>query len=253
MLNVLIVEDEIQNVEEIILLLHTCHDKYKVLRVLRSNKDIMEWFTDNQQPDLMFCDIELLDGTVFQTLKQDIVMCPIIFTTAYDSYYQEAFDSTGIAYLLKPVGLQKLEAALKKVSNLGIDKQDDNKLNDLLQALNKITQKYKERILVNTSGGMKLVSADEMVHVETREGVCYILHSNGNTYSTRCKISNFFQELNPEQFFMINRGEIVNVNFIDRIQPYFNDRLAITMKRYGKRRITSKAQTPLFRQWLTRG
>lgn len=251
MLKVLIVEDEIQNAEELLLLLGTWPQKYHVAGILRSNKELRRWFDENQAPDLMFCDIELLDGNVFQTLKENIVHCPIIFTTAYDSYYQQAFDSTGIAYLLKPVGLQKLQAALDKVAQLGLDTRQYNRLDVLFEALNKAAKNYRERILVNTAEGMKLISVKQIVHIETNEGICLITYGNGVTYTIRCKLSELYEGFDPDQFFMINRGEIINVEFIEKIEPYFNDRLAITLKKHAKKVITSKAQTPAFRKWIS--
>jgi DNA-binding LytR/AlgR family response regulator len=68
----------------------------------------------------------------------------------------------------------------------------------------------------------------------------------------RYKMSDLVQELDPNKFFQINRGEIVNLDHIQHIEPYFGDRLAIRVKPNPVVMITSAAQTPAFRQWIDR-
>ena len=53
-----------------------------------------------------------------------------------------------------------------------------------------------------------------------------------------------------ECYFQINRGEIVNINFIEKIEPYFGDRLAISIKNHKQHLITSASATSEFRKWL---
>ena len=71
-------------------------------------------FLKNNSPDLIFSDIELLDGNVFEVYNQVPVSCPIIFTTAYDQYWMEAFDGNGIAYLLKPFSKERFQKSWEK-------------------------------------------------------------------------------------------------------------------------------------------
>ena len=117
-MNVVIIEDEAPNAGIIRSHLQKMDSDITIQAVLRSNREVREWFTRNSPPDIAFCDIELLDGNVFDTLRDNIIRCPIIFTTAYDSYYQEAFDQNGIAYLLKPVTFHKLQQAIEKYRSL---------------------------------------------------------------------------------------------------------------------------------------
>ena len=72
----------------------------------------------NGNPELVFMDIELTDGLSFKIFDKLTLNCPVIFTTAYDEYWQEAFEHNSIDYLLKPVKSEKLEAALKKYEKL---------------------------------------------------------------------------------------------------------------------------------------
>ena len=69
-------------------------------------------------PDLLFMDIELSDGLSFKIFETIPVNSPVIFCTAFDEYWQEAFEHNSIDYLLKPVKQEKLEAALNKYDKL---------------------------------------------------------------------------------------------------------------------------------------
>ncbi len=86
--------------------------------VLSSIKEAMEWLQQHPAPDLIFMDIELSDGLSFKIFEQFNIECPVIFITAYDEYWQEAFEHNSIDYLLKPVKPEKLDAALNKYQKL---------------------------------------------------------------------------------------------------------------------------------------
>src|SRR4029078_8378853 len=90
----------------------------EVSAVLGNVKTAVEWLQQNSMPDLLFMDIELSDGLSFKIFEQVTINSPVIFTTAYDEYWQEAFEHNSIDYLLKPVKQEKLEAALNKYLKL---------------------------------------------------------------------------------------------------------------------------------------
>ncbi|MCH1932514.1 response regulator, partial [Shewanella sp. A25] len=74
----------------------------EIIAELDSVAATLQWLQHNSPPALIFSDIELLDGKVFSAFEQTSPNCPVIFTTAYDDYLQQAFASNGIEYLLKP-------------------------------------------------------------------------------------------------------------------------------------------------------
>lgn len=247
-MTVLIVEDEKLNAEH----LQAHIQKYggmEVLAVLPSNKALQTWLSHNPSPDLLFSDIQLLDGIVFKTLEKGVVNCPVIFTTAYDDFYQEAFDSNGIAYLLKPVSYIRFASAMDKFFALKNDKiqTDWQAISELLQ---QPKPKWKERILVKSTDRMVLLSLKDVGSISTRDGICTATDYKGNVYDFRLKLADLSAELNPEIFFQINRGEIVNINHLEHIETFFNDRLSIKIEGQQKKYITSANKTAAFRKWL---
>jgi DNA-binding LytR/AlgR family response regulator len=247
-MNVVIIEDEKMNAEIIQTHIRKTALDINIAAVLPANQDVREWFTGNSQPDLVFCDIELLDGNIFDKLREDVIQCPIIFTTAYDSYYQEAFDQNGIAYLLKPISFKKFKNAIDKFRRLQGHAEKQN-WQVLYKAVQKLQASYKERIIVRSGGAMQMLHVEDVVCFIARDGKCIAHTESGSNYEFRYTLSELADELDPDQFFQINRGEIVNINYIQQFESFSSARLSLKMKNIDQRLIVSSASTPAFRQW----
>ena len=113
----IIVEDEIlaaRNLQTILAELGTV----QVVAVLDSVAETLEWFEVNPQPELMFLDIHLADGSAFEIFDRVQVHCPIIFTTAYDEYALKAFKVNSIDYLLKPIESVAVHKNINDIANV---------------------------------------------------------------------------------------------------------------------------------------
>ncbi|PTB95748.1 hypothetical protein C9994_10380 [Marivirga lumbricoides] len=247
-MKVLIVEDEKLNAEHLVYHIELYGDM-EVLGVLSSNEELITWFNKNIVPDLIFSDIQLLDGPVFLSLGKINISCPIIFTTAYDTYYQDAFDVNGIAYLLKPVSYTRFSTAMDKFKLLKNSSADIN-WQVIAEMLNKKEEPVKERVLVKSGNGMILLEMKSVKLIYTHEGKCTAIDAENNFYEFRYKIADLAKELDSKKFFQINRGEIVNIDYIQQIEPFFNDRLSISLKNYKQHVLTSTSNTSSFRKWL---
>lgn len=250
-MKIVLIEDEDLNAEQLIFYVARYDPSITVAAVLKSNKEIMDWFANNPAPSLVLCDVNLLDGNVFSSLKGNIITCPIIFTTAFNDFYQEAFDSNGIAYLLKPVSFKSFELAMEKFKRLTPLPASIDWLS-ISSAIKKMNVQYKERILIKSSIGTSLLEVKNIKFISTNLGVCEAMDHKGKTYEFRQKFSDLVRDLDPDMFFQINRGEMININFIELIEPYFNDRLSISLINHSKRLITSVAATSGFRKWIDR-
>lgn len=251
MMKIVLIEDEDLNAEQLLFYIRKYDPAINVAAILKSNKEIKEWFTKNQVPSLVFCDIKLLDGNVFSSLHSNLITCPIIFTTAFNDFYQEAFDSNGIAYLLKPISFRSFELAMDKFKRLTPAYEAIDWLS-ISSVIKKISTQYKERLLIKNNMGTLLLEVKNIMYISTNSGVCQATDHKGRSYEFRQKLSDLADDLDPDIFFQINRGEIININFIELIEPYFNDRLSIKIINHSKRLITSAAVTPEFRKWIER-
>ena len=113
-MKVVIIEDEKPAADKLRNALGKCDSSIQVIVVLKSISETLDWVRENEMPDLFFMDIELADGLSFKIFDEVSITCPIIFTTAYDDYWQEAFEHNSIDYLLKPIRQEKLETAIAK-------------------------------------------------------------------------------------------------------------------------------------------
>jgi DNA-binding LytR/AlgR family response regulator len=249
MLRILIIEDELPNAGILKAHLKQFSPDALVSGPLRSNREILDWIPLNPRQDLVFCDIRLLDGDVFESLNLGIISSPVIFTTAYNDFFQEAFDANCIAYLLKPIGYQRFATAMQKFSSLQESFRIQNW--DLISAIVKQKKQiFRERIVVKSSTGFILLPVQHICCISSQEGKCTALDAGGKSHVFRSKISEMAEELDPSKFFLINRGEIVNLDYIEHIEPYFGDRLAIRVRHNPMALITSTTLTPAFRQWI---
>lgn len=248
-MNVLIIEDEPLNADIIVEFLQRYDPTIHISGQLPSKEKAQIWLEENGQVDLVFSDIELLDGNVFSLLKNNVITSPIIFTTAYNTFYQEAFDVNGIAYLLKPLSYERFSQAMKKFESLRSTSKatDWTKISELLHQNSK---SYKERIVIKNGGEIHILNIEKTIAILSNSGKLSAIDDQGKTYEFRAKLSELAEELNPKIFFQINRGEIININFIEKIEPYFGDRLSLKMKHLKSKLITSASSTAAFRKWL---
>lgn len=246
-MKVLIIEDEAINTEIITDHILRYNTSIEIAASLKSKEEVKAWYADNEQVDLVFSDIELLDGNVFSLLKTSIIESPIIFTTAYNTFYQDAFDVNGIAYLLKPISYNRFITAMEKYQVLQSNTVD---WRQVAEAIHDITKTYKERIVVKSKTEIKIIHTKDTVAILSNAGKCIAIDTKGNESEFRYKLSDLAQELDPKQFFQINRGEIINIDFIEKIEPYFGDRLSIRMKHVKQNMVTSAGATSGFRKWL---
>ena len=114
-MNIIIIEDEKpaarllqRKVEKLGLQINT---------LLHSVEESINWFQNNQHPDLIFLDIQLSDGLSFEIFEAIDIKSAVIFTTAYDEYALRAFKLNSIDYLLKPIDEEDLETAIFKFKN----------------------------------------------------------------------------------------------------------------------------------------
>lgn len=225
-------------------------------QVLRSVAKARQWLAANPMPDLVFSDIELLDGNVFELYRQVTVSCPIIFTTAYDQFLLEAFRVNGIAYLLKPFDGEQFRAALAKYENLQRSLAGPGPaltaevLRSLSQALQPGLRSYRQRFSVRVGSAITLLAVGEVAYLQADEGLVFAVDKAGRRFPLPGTLTELELQLDPGQFFRINRSEVVNIAYVERAEAYFNNRLALKIRPLGTELLSSTGQTPELRKWL---
>jgi DNA-binding LytR/AlgR family response regulator len=253
MIKILIIEDEIPARKKLKRFLEELNASIEIVSEIDTVGAAVT-FLQTYSVDLIFSDIELLDGNAFEVYGQVSVSCPIIFTTAYDQFYMKAFESAGIDYLLKPYSNIRFKQAWDKF--LLLRKPEFNN-NDILANLTKlITQKFenkqfKKRYTVHTNQGIHFLDTENVAFFEANEGVIFAFDATGKKHLlSATTLKEIEDELNPLDFFRINRSELIGKQHIERIERYHKNALSVKMKGYEKHLQTSQSTTSAFRTWI---
>ena len=193
------------------------------------------------QPDLLFLDIQMpkLDG--FEVLELIDPPPAVIFVTAYDQYALKAFDANAVDYLLKPFAEDRLAAALEKaraLAGMGQEGGHDVELREQaslreqaarVAAAARPPDRPLERIVVKDGSKVHIIPIAKLDRAEAQDD--YVaLHSQGKAYLKQQTISSLAEQLPGKQFVRIHRSHIVNVDRIDRIEPYTKDSRVVVLR-----------------------
>ncbi|MFN3666858.1 MAG: LytR/AlgR family response regulator transcription factor [Sediminibacterium sp.] len=211
-------------------------------------------FLKSNAVDVIFSDIELLDGNSFEIYNQVTLSCPIIFTTAYDQFWMNAFDSNGIDYLLKPFSKERFRKAWDKFMLFRNAPNDaDMLLNRLTKMIeeNFVHKSFKKRFAVHHRQGIYFLDTANISFFEASEGAVFAYDTTGKKHLlTESTLKEIEEQLNPSDFFRINRSELVNKSHVEKIEYYAKNTLAIKLKGYQKPLSTSQNNTAPFRVWI---
>ena len=249
-MKVLIIEDEPPARIKLAKFISRYDKRIEIFAQVESVKETIKCFAKNKMPDLVFADIELLDGNIFKALEVCQIACPIIFTTAYDQFLLQAFERNGIAYLLKPFDFQKFSEAMKKFENLrnNFVSGSNEFWREIQESLRQ--PKYKERFVIKTHNGIQLVETKQIAFIQMQNELPFAFDSTGKKFPLNDSLSTLEKTLNPQQFFRLNRSEIVNLDFIENLKPDFHDRLVVSLRNLKVKLVSSISRTPELRKWL---
>ncbi len=252
-LNVLIIEDEVPAAEKLERHLSKYSTGIKVIAVIPSVEKAVPWLRENQsQVNLIFMDIQLLDGQSFEIFKQVNVEKPVIFITAFNDYALEAFKVKGIDYLLKPVSFTDLSTSLNKLQDLAAKLSWDKKLEMLRETVNTLPQKnYKSRFMVKLGDHIRSITAEQIALLYADGRDVYLITNENKKFIIDYTLENLDELLDPKLFFRANRGYIVNIAFIQDVMVYSNSRLKILPAiKWEQEIIVSREKVNEFKSWF---
>lgn len=252
-MKILILEDEIPAYQK----LNKCIDSFFDIKTshdwARSIVDGEQLLKKNEY-DFILSDIQLLDGLSFDLFNKTQIDVPIIFCSAHDEYLFQAFNTNGIAYILKPYSQNDFDKAILKYQSLfkkaNYNALDNKTINVLKTALQQEYNTYKKRFVIKKTSGIQLLNAEDIALISASGDFCLANDFRGKRHTISQNLGNIHAQLNPKKFFKINRSEIVNINFIEKIESHFKNRLLISIKNHKEKVMTSSSTTAEFRKWL---
>ncbi len=213
-MNVIIVDDEATVRNAIRALLNEHFPEINIIASAGSIEEGYEAILKNN-PDLLFLDIELPDGTGFDLLKKfQQISFKVIFVTGHHEYALDAIKVSALDYILKPVDTDELCRAVEKA--MEIINQADQQLK--LQALNENLQSRKvlKRIILHTSDHLQLVSISDIIRAEADSNYTSFNLSGGKRILVSRTIKEFENLLSGSGMIRVHQSHLVNINFIDR-------------------------------------
>jgi DNA-binding LytR/AlgR family response regulator len=253
-MNIVIIEDEVQTALDLRDSIEMLHTEFKVKAILDTVETALEWFSHNEQPDLIFSDIQLGDGLAFDIFKNVEIRCPVIFCTAYDEYAIEAFRNNGIDYLLKPVDERQLEKSLAKIDLLkkSVSKQYDFELlTQLLRELEGNTKNYKSTFLVSYRDKMIPININEITLFSSHNDITQLHTKDNKQYQLNYSLEHLEKIIDPKLFYRANRQTLLAYSAIKEVEHHFDRKLLIKLVQANAESISvSKAKAPDFLKWI---
>lgn len=249
-MEVLIIEDEKPAAEKLQALLSKYDPSINVVQVLNSISNSISWFRSNDTSNIgvIFMDIQLTDGLSFDLFKEVNITSPIIFITAYDEYAIDAFKVNGIDYLLKPLSYTDLSRAMKKLSTLSTILPKGEELEQLSTHL--AARTYKDRFMVKMGTKIQVLKAHKIAYCHADGRTLYVHTEEGKKYILDYSLTEIADQLNPAQFYRVNRSYIINLSAIDSVSMFSNSRLKInTIPACREDIIVSRDKVGDFKNW----
>lgn len=166
------------------------------------------------KPELVFLDINLLDGTGFDFLDQtEDLSFKVIFITAYGEFALQALKAGAVDYLLKPVDVEELKLALEKVNKLAVETQQKQ-----IQIAKKILNPDVDSIVLSLLDTFQVVELRELMYCESDKGYTTFYLENGKKHLASKPIKEFEEHLLNHSFIRCHQSFMVNSKFIDRYE-----------------------------------
>jgi DNA-binding LytR/AlgR family response regulator len=254
MIRVLIIEDEVMAAEHLQELIQLSFPQTEVVARLESISKAVEWFRNNESPDLAFFDIQLADGLSFEIFEKADVRCPVIFTTAYDEYALKAFKVNSVDYLLKPIDREELKSAIEKYHKHHRDNEVTTSTpQNIEKVLRLLTNQYKTRFVVRVGEHIKSIPTEDIICFYSMAKATYLQTFEDRHYVIDYSLEQIEEIVDPANFFRVNRKFIIQLDAISDMISFTNSRLKVKLQHPTEEEIiVAREKVKDFKGWLER-
>lgn len=236
----LIVDDERLARKELIKLL----EEHPMIEVVGEAMNADEAFQmiNNLNPDLLFLDIQMPDKTGFQLLETLDFVPLVVFTTAYDEFALKAFEVNALDYLLKPIQAERLAETISKLAEKERTKAVTPHSEDKKLGLN-------DQVFVKDGDRCWFVSLSNVRLFES-DGNYIKVYFDTNRPMIHKSLNALDEKLDERAFFRASRKHIINLSWVEGIEPWFNGGLMVKL-RGGDKVEVSRRQAAKFKDMMS--
>lgn len=217
-LRTLIVDDEAPARENLKLLLRDHSNELEVVGAADSITTAQKLIKE-LSPQVIFLDICMPSGTEGFDLLESLPEknFQVVFVTAFKDYALKAFHANAIHYILKPIDIDDLATAVKKVvANQELFRNNNENLNSYMRSLENLTKNLNpglpsQRITINHAKGFKIVDPSDIMYLEGEGNYTKIYFSDGTQYVDTRSLGIYEDILDPKKFFRVHKSHIVNI------------------------------------------
>lgn len=211
MIRAVIVEDEKHSRETLNNLIAEFCTDIEVVNMAGNVMEAVETITENK-PDLVFLDIELQTGTGFDVLEQvKNQHFEVIFTTAFEHYAIKAIKISSIDYLLKPIDIEELEAAIQKVRIKKDESTYKQQLEILLNTVHRQPQENR-KICLPTAQGLEFIKVNDIIYCEANGSYTNIYLKNQHKLMMSKHLKEYENLLSDYEFMRVHNSFLINLN-----------------------------------------
>lgn len=199
-------------------------------------------------PDLIFLDIQMPGKTGFDLLEELDHAPKVIFTTAYDEFALKAFEVNALDYLLKPVEPKRLADAIQKVQQQDESRDVSSTNGNGTIARNGLLND-EDQVFVKDGERCWFVKLNEIRLFESVGNYAKVFFGPNKPLILK-SLNSLEERLDDKVFFRANRKHIINMRWIEKIEPYFNGGLLLELKG-GEKIEVSRRQTVKFKEMMS--
>lgn len=252
-MTILIIEDEIKTAKALGQLILDIKHEAHILPYIQSSNDAVTYLLENDQPDLIFMDIQLADCQCFDIFKKVEVLSPVIFCTDFDDFAVEVFKFNGIEYLIKPFTRENIFDVLNQARDVKnffrLNEQTISNYDYLFSNTGEITGKSSFLIFKNNK--YQSILTDDIAFFYIKYESPTIMTMDKSEYPIGQSLDEIHKLLSPIQFFRINRQYLVNFSAIKEAEHYYSRKLLINLNIPTEEKLLiGKEKTKAFLSWL---
>ena len=240
----LVIDDERLAREELKLLLKD----YIEIEVIGEGKNAEEGtqFVKDLKPDLIFLDVSMPGMNGFEMIRQLDEIPRVIFVTAYDEYAIKAFEVNALDYIMKPVDPVRLKDAIQKL--IGSEEDFDSANTPLPDRRDRYLT-VTDRVFIKDGEKCWFIELSKVRMLESEGNYVKVYFDNFRPLILR-SLNSFEDRLDPEFFFRANRKFIINLQWVSKVENWFNGGLQVEL-REGEKIEVSRRQAIRFKEMLS--